>query len=173
MKRLIIISIYLLWLMGILFFILTIGNPYAQAEEYIIASYGGQVITIEHDGIIHAFGRGIPDTLKEEDGNNEDKEQYILLSQSDNNLDYYKEKAELREEAALRTNKHDDYYMAAFYYNKAGNEEKAKEMAEKEIELLVAQGTCGSYHSAAITARDILGDKELAEFYEQKSNEVK
>ena len=164
--------IELLIIAVIVFFIFLISG--VRADDYTIASYGGgQVITIEHDGVIYAWGRGTPDVLKEEDGNNKDKEQYIPLYQSDNNIDYYKEKAELKEEAALKTtNKHDNYYMAAFYYNKAGNEEKAKEMAEKEIELLVAQGTCGSYHSAAITARDILGDKELAEFYEQKSNEV-
>ena len=160
MKYFILIPIWLLWLIGILFIAFTIGPPNATADDYIITIYGGgEVIVIEHDDEITAFGCG-------------DQTDTTFITKDGHEVTYAITQAESESEPsdlewAQRYEAREMWYPAGMYYKDAGEIEKAKEMGLKDIDEELARETPG-YFQASATARKILEDKDLALFYYEK-----
>ena len=115
----------------------------SHASDYTITYYGQGVFSVEHGGVIHIQGQGEPS--KDEGTDN------IYI--------------ETDLEAAQRNEAKGEWYYALRYYEDAGDLDKMKEMAYKEIEQDIAKG---DYLSASNTATQYLKDKELAmEYYDK------
>ena len=145
-------------LIALMFFvcgILLITKP-SCANDYTITDYGQGVFSIEHDGVIHIQGKGEPKKEGDE-------------SPSYNYRDNKSETWDVGTYAILAEDKESegDFYMAAIYYGEAGDTEKMRELAYKDIDEELAE-TPPDYQGALMTVNDILKDKELAlEYYEK------
>lgn len=144
-------------------FIFLIFKSYSS-EDYIITVYSNHFITIEHNGVIHAWAHGKKQSIITDKGNS-DEEQSESDSWRVGNLGA----AQQYEKQALETGDPHDFYMAAVYYQGIDND-KTIEMANKEIEILLDQPE-PDYNSAAETVESIFKDEDFAETYRQKSRE--
>ena len=145
---------------------------YAGENDYIISIYGGgEVIAVEHNGIIHAFGIG--STERESNGTSyETSSSDEYTSDSDSDINWFRNKAEEFKSEAENNNESSHYYYAALYFKKAGDMEQATEMANKEIELLLNEDPV-DYEGIAQTYEKILENQELSNEYMKKHYENK
>jgi len=135
-------------------------------ELYIIKSYGGgEIITVEHNGVIHAFGIG----STERESNEKEPDE---TSSDDSDIDWFRNKAEECKLIAENTNESINYFHAAFFFKQAGDMEQATEMANKEIELLLNEDPV-NYEGIAVTYDAILENQELSNEYMKKHYENK
>jgi len=157
MKKVFMFSAVFWAIVGIIALMFTI----AHADElYIIKSYGGgEIITVEHNGVIHAFGIGSIER--------ESNEPFYENSSSDSDdlrsAEGYKSEAE-------KTNEPANYYYAAYFFKQAGDMEQATEMANKEIELLLNEDPA-NYEGVAQTYEKIFEDHGLYNEYMKKHYE--
>lgn len=128
----------------------------SHANDYTITYYGQGVFSIEHDGVIHIQGKGEPEkTGEDRDGgwggtsNDSESEQTSDLAKAEAN--------ELKQQ----------FYTAAYHYRKAGETEKMKEMAYKDIDQELAKDP-PDYHGAYETVKEFLKDVDLATEYYKK-----
>ena len=129
---------------GIVLIFLSLPLFAYAADKYIIQIIGKGALTIEHDGVIHAYGRGTPDNSKEQESY--DSARSGDDSQPDTNL-----------QTAEKYAAQGDYFTAAMYYRYAGDTEKMVEMARKDIQKEYDRG----YWSWAVeTAKRFLIDRD-------------
>jgi len=138
---------------------------YAGENDYIISIYGGgEVIAVEHNGIIHAFGIGSTER--------ESNEPFYENSSSDSDIDWFRNKAEEFKSEAENNNESSDYFYTAYYFKKAGDIEQAFAMANKEIDILLNEDPV-NYEHVALTYEEIFEDQELSNEYMKKHYENK
>ena len=136
-------------------FLFILPVTYVNASEnYTITDYGQGVFSVEHDGVIHIQGKG--ETGKAIDEVSQGYNQYSSINE---NVDWVIE-AQAKEAKG-------DFYLAAVCYRRAGDTEKMRELAYKDIDRELAK-TPPYYEGILMTVNDILKDKELAlEYYEK------
>jgi len=137
----------------------------AHAGDYIITIYRNfEVIVIEHDGEISAFGYG---------DKSEDKFSRAPIEVVGESLySYNEDEAQLiyLNKQAQQWEAKGDWYDAAWQYRNIDEIEKMEEMAHKDIEYELDKDP-PHYRGAYITAKNILKDEDLAEYYRSLWNE--
>ena len=132
---------------GIVLIFLSLPLFAYAADKYIIQIIGKGALAIEHDGVIHAYGRGVPNKDAAVDNLSTGPETDLQDdSQPDTNL-----------QTAEKCAAEGDYFTAAMYYRYAGDTEKMVEMARKDIQKEYDRG----YWSGALeTAKQLLIDRD-------------
>lgn len=140
------------------------------AEDYIITVYSQNFITIEHDGVIHAWARPSKDIRFKSGDNQQNFESFDQnASLNEQQEQEFLRKAQQEEQKAIETGNPRDYFRAADLY-KGYDDEKSIEMANREIEILLSQPE-PNYGSTAVTCITIFKNKELHDEYKQKHDE--
>ena len=123
------------------------------AEDYIIKIYGGNVVTVEHNGVIHAWGKG---NQKETIGDDRKETNFSQTSQE-------QESEESQDPWTMPTSMLWEEISKLEY---SQENEKAKKLAhiltQREIEA-------GDYYAASLAAKLLLKDMKMWRDLQQKA----